>query len=245
MAATAQSFGREAFEFIEHLDCLSSPAAVGISAAALAGQFGFEWFVFMGLAPHPGQSFDDLVYAGRFPPGFRELYASRDYGRYDPLVHRAISSSGPFEWHWTEHGEDDGPRASEVMRNFIDFGISGGFITPIHGPGGYEAGVALAGARPDLPGPYKPALHLMMLYAFDRIRQITQQKIEERPPLTSREREVLAWSAQGKSAWEIGEILSVAKRTVDEHAQSAMRKLGATTRTHAVAIALRNRLFEV
>jgi hypothetical protein len=61
MAATAQSFGREAFEFIEHLDGLSSPAAVGISAAALAGQFGFEWFVFMGLAPQPGQSFDDLV----------------------------------------------------------------------------------------------------------------------------------------------------------------------------------------
>jgi hypothetical protein len=37
---------------------------------------------------------------------------------------------------WTEHGEDNGPRASEVMRNYIDFGVSGGFITPIHGPGG-------------------------------------------------------------------------------------------------------------
>jgi LuxR family quorum sensing-dependent transcriptional regulator len=245
MAATAQNFGREAFEFIEHLDALSSPNAVGNSSAALTSQFGFEWFVFMGLSPQPGQNFDDLVYAGRFPPGFRELYANRGYGRFDPLVHRAISAPGPFEWHWTEYGENNGPRAGEVMRNFIDFGISGGFITPIHGPGGYEAGVALAGARPELPAPYKPALHLMTLYAFDRIRQLTQPKVDETPQLTAREREVLAWSAQGKSAWEIGEILSVAKRTVDEHAQSAMRKLGATSRTHAVAIALRNRLFEV
>jgi LuxR family quorum sensing-dependent transcriptional regulator len=56
---------------------------------------------------------------------------------------------------------------------------------------------------------------------------------------------VPAWSAQGKSAWEIGEILCLTKRTINEHAQTAMRKLGATTRTHAVAIALRNRLFEV
>jgi LuxR family quorum sensing-dependent transcriptional regulator len=66
-----------------------------------------------------------------------------------------------------------------------------------------------------------------------------------RPPLTLREREVLAWSAQGKSAWEIGEILNLAKRTVDEHAKTAMRKLGARTRTQAVAIAIRERLFDV
>jgi LuxR family quorum sensing-dependent transcriptional regulator len=56
---------------------------------------------------------------------------------------------------------------------------------------------------------------------------------------------VLAWSSPGKSAWEIGEILNLAKRTVDEHAKRAMRKLGARTRTQAVAIAIRKRLFEI
>jgi LuxR family transcriptional regulator, quorum-sensing system regulator BjaR1 len=65
------------------------------------------------------------------------------------------------------------------------------------------------------------------------------------PVLTPREREVLAWAAQGKSAWEIGEILEIAKRTVDEHAQTAVRKLGAVNRTHAVAIALRDNLIEM
>jgi LuxR family quorum sensing-dependent transcriptional regulator len=44
--------------------------------------------------------------------------------------------------------------------------------------------------------------------------------------------------ANGKSAWEIGEILHITKRTVDEHVQTAVRKLGADNRTHAVAIAL-------
>jgi LuxR family quorum sensing-dependent transcriptional regulator len=67
----------------------------------------------------------------------------------------------------------------------------------------------------------------------------------ERPLLTPREREVLAWVAQGKSAWEIGEILDITKRTVDEHAQTAVRKLGAVNRTHAVAIAVRERIIEV
>ena len=63
--------------------------------------------------------------------------------------------------------------------------------------------------------------------------------------LTPREREVLAWVAQGKSAWEIGEILDITKRTVDEHVQSAVRKLDAVNRTHAVALAVRDHVIEI
>jgi DNA-binding CsgD family transcriptional regulator len=62
--------------------------------------------------------------------------------------------------------------------------------------------------------------------------------------LTPRELEVLTWVARGKSAWEIGEILDIAKRTVDEHAQTAVRKIGAANRTQAVAMALRGHLIE-
>lgn len=62
------------------------------------------------------------------------------------------------------------------------------------------------------------------------------------PSLTPRQREVLWWTAQGKSAREIGEILHITKRTVDAHSQSAIHKLGAANRTQAVAIALRERL---
>jgi LuxR family quorum sensing-dependent transcriptional regulator len=60
--------------------------------------------------------------------------------------------------------------------------------------------------------------------------------------LTAREVEVLTWVARGKSAWEVGEILHIAKRTVDEHVQTAVRKLGAVNRTHAVALAMRDRI---
>jgi DNA-binding CsgD family transcriptional regulator len=66
----------------------------------------------------------------------------------------------------------------------------------------------------------------------------------DQPNLTAREREVLTWISLGKSAWEIGEILGLAKRTVDEHAQTAARKLGAANRTQAVAIAVRDSLID-
>lgn len=57
--------------------------------------------------------------------------------------------------------------------------------------------------------------------------------------LTARQSEVLRWVANGKSAAEVGGILQITKRTVDEHVQTAVRKLGAQNRTHAVALALR------
>ena len=63
--------------------------------------------------------------------------------------------------------------------------------------------------------------------------------------LTAREIEVLRWVANGKSAREIGEILNITKRTVDEHVQSAVRKLGAVNRTHAVALALRDGIIKL
>jgi DNA-binding CsgD family transcriptional regulator len=81
-----------------------------------------------------------------------------------------------------------------------------------------------------------------------RLRQIEEPPAppmrapNDQPNLTAREREVLTWISLGKSAWEIGEILGIAKRTVDEHAQTAARKLGAANRTQAVAIAVRDRL---
>jgi LuxR family quorum sensing-dependent transcriptional regulator len=63
--------------------------------------------------------------------------------------------------------------------------------------------------------------------------------------LTSREIEALTWVAHGKSALEIGKILGIAKRTVDEHVQNAARKLHASNRTQAVAIALRKHLITI
>jgi len=89
------------------------------------------------------------------------------------------------------------------------------------------------------------AAWLIAHIASNRPVALTRRSPAKRRLLTPREREVLAWVAPGKSAWEIGKILDIAKRTVDEHVQSAVRKLGAVNRTHAVALAIRDHLVEL
>jgi DNA-binding CsgD family transcriptional regulator len=60
----------------------------------------------------------------------------------------------------------------------------------------------------------------------------------ELPRLTRREKEVLKWSADGKTAWEIGQIIHVSAATVQFHSRNAMDKLGAINKQHAVVRAL-------
>jgi LuxR family quorum sensing-dependent transcriptional regulator len=64
--------------------------------------------------------------------------------------------------------------------------------------------------------------------------------------LTERELEALRLAAQGKSSKEMveGLGLSISKKTMDGRLHSAVHKLGARNRTHAVALALRNKLIE-
>ena len=62
--------------------------------------------------------------------------------------------------------------------------------------------------------------------------------------LTKREREVLRLLADGMRNEEIGRNLHIAAETARAHIRNAMRKLDADTRTHAVALALRESLIE-
>ena len=58
--------------------------------------------------------------------------------------------------------------------------------------------------------------------------------------LSGREREILARVAQGQDGPEIAADLVVSPATVRTHVGNAIRKLGARSRAHAVAIALRS-----
>lgn len=59
-----------------------------------------------------------------------------------------------------------------------------------------------------------------------------------RRPLSAREREVLGLLAQGLSGAAIAERLVLSPETVRTHVRNAMEKLGASTRSQAVAMAL-------
>ena len=64
-------------------------------------------------------------------------------------------------------------------------------------------------------------------------------------PLTPRELEVLTLIGQGRSNNEIAAMLGIAPRTTKVHVQNILGKLGATNRTEAVSIAVRQKLISL
>jgi LuxR family transcriptional regulator, quorum-sensing system regulator BjaR1 len=239
-AIESLEFGREAFDFVEALDRLQTPEDVVDRLAAAVTPFGIEKFILSGL---PEEQLETAVLGHHWPEDYFELYTRENYVRFSPVVRRCRASAVPFAWHLDEFANEADPRALQVMHVGASYGIRSGFVVPVHTIKGYDAGVSMAGEQVAVPRRAVPGLHLMALYAFERLRALRGT-----PPFTSacrkraltpREREVLGWIAQGKTAWEVGEILDIAKRTVDEHVQTAGRKLGARNRTHAIALALR------
>jgi transcriptional regulator EpsA len=64
----------------------------------------------------------------------------------------------------------------------------------------------------------------------------SQTRVEN--TVTARELEILNWIKEGKTTTDIAEMLSLSPFTVKNHVQNIMKKLGARSRSHAVAQAI-------
>lgn len=63
-------------------------------------------------------------------------------------------------------------------------------------------------------------------------------------PLSAREVEILSLASHGKTAPEMSVALAISERTVAFHINNIVEKLGASNKTHAVALALRQGLID-
>jgi LuxR family quorum sensing-dependent transcriptional regulator len=237
-------FAREVFDFIDRLDRLATIDAVMEATDRVLARYGFANFSFSGI-PQSSDCMPGIVLAHRIPAELFKVYVERRYADIDPSMRHLRRTTEPFKWLDVPYDGEREPQAAQLAGLVTDFGLAQGFFVPIPSPAGNFGNVWMAGPKPELTARIKPALHLMALYAFDRVHRLVGLPPAPRKQLTAREREVLVWTAAGKSAWEIGEILGIAERTVNEHAQTAFRKLGAANRAQAIAIAVRERLINI
>ncbi len=233
---------RKALAGLDHISAATSaPEVLSILERTLK-PFGAEFFC-LNFLPVAGQKFEDVLLVQRVPVDWMQLYLERQYSRFDPSLRHCWRTTQPFEYLQSPYDFESEPQAAEVIQRAKDFGLSKGFLVPVASLTGRHGNVWIGGYDLELAADEKPIVHLLSLYAFERVRGFGGFR-QTRPSITPREREVLTWTASGKTAWEIGQILHISKRTVDEHLTKAARKLNATNRPQAVASAIRYRLIE-
>jgi DNA-binding CsgD family transcriptional regulator len=183
-------------------------------------------------------------------PDWGRRYVDEDYSKCDPVVRECFGSRLPIRW--TEAFMAHGRTREEatMMEDAWENGIRRGYTLPIHGPGGELGLLMLSSAETDseferLTDEFEYDLQIIAHHFHDAVQRTIQKKAEVPPPipLTSREVEILKWTADGKTAWEIGQIVNISERTVNFHLRNIMTKFGVHNKTHAAAKAANLGLF--
>jgi LuxR family transcriptional regulator, quorum-sensing system regulator BjaR1 len=230
----------EVIDFADTLNRVATRPELIVAIRRVLNRVGFEYFS-INFLPEPQQSFKDVVLLNHLPPGWLELYIREDFARADPSVRHCHYTTSPFEYQDSPFDPIREPAMLKVVQTAGDFSIRNGLVVPVAGLHGIVGGAWMGGGDAELDSRSNPLLHLLALYSFDQARHLAGV-LGAKAVLTSRELEVLKWTASGNGAEEIGRILSISKRTVEWHLQIAMQKLGAKTKTHAVILAYRARL---
>ncbi|MEN8892378.1 autoinducer binding domain-containing protein [Planktotalea arctica] len=184
---------------------------------------------------------DQVIGFSTYSNEWKEHYGAQRFQNVDPTLHLPMRSIAPVDWQRLSEHED----FKKVFEHARDFNIAEqGLSIPIHGPYGEVGLISVARdcsretwdkLRKNVIGELQTAA----VSLHDTVMQSdTLGHALRRPHLSSRECEVLQWTAAGKSQIDIGDILSISSRTVEVHLRSARSKLCALTTPQAVGRAI-------
>ena len=189
----------------------------------------------------PSRRGDAPELISNYPVEWTDHYLWEHYERVDPVIVEALSATEPFEW----GQEFTVKRLSKPQCALLDeaaqFGIRCGFTVPVHDSRGPVAAVTFAAdeRRPAFQRcieQNRSVLQLMAMYFHAHARRrLSINRVIDGVALSPRELECLEWAAQGKSAWEIGRLLNISRRTAAFHLDNAKMKFDVRTICQAVA----------
>ena len=162
-----------------------------------------------------------------------------------PVAAACARTTEPFFWTCDDrHTSWFGGEFNDEQRRVMDYYglfVASGVAVPVR-RGACTAYVSWCSRdrdRRDLASDNLGSMFYISHVFIRHVELLLTAHLREREPneLTEREIECLTWAARGKCEEVIAMLLSRSRDTVHFHLRNAMRKLDATNRTHAVAIA--------
>jgi DNA-binding CsgD family transcriptional regulator len=180
------------------------------------------------------------------PEGYRLTFESMEIGYGDPVMQHCKRSGTPIIWGRSTYLAAGLP---ERWEHQAEFGYRAGIGVALHLPRGLHFMIGVDRDQP-LPsnaverGRLAGELCLFAAFAHEAAMRVLlpvspRVSADVTGLLSVREQEVVRWTADGKTAWEIGRILGISEQTVVRHVGRAAGKLGCVNKVQAVAKALR------
>jgi LuxR family transcriptional regulator len=175
---------------------------------------------------------------GNTPEGYLEVAKNLGEARRDPVMVKLMMQSVPIVYDQQTYASAG---AGEIWEAQAPYGYKTGIAVKLHLPGNklFLLGMDREEALPEPGAQLMQAiagLQLLAAHAMTAADRLLGPGVDkgDLPKFTKRELDVLSWTSQGKTAWEVSVILGMSEKTVNFHLGNAMRKLGVTSKHQAV-----------
>jgi len=188
--------------------------------------------------------------AKNYPDDWMKYYGEQGYVDTDPVRRTLFSSDGPFIWKDLLNVPNLTQTQVDCIELGAEAGLNDGIGIPLRGTHGALAGIGAASSGGGVELNQENLCYVNMLaqqFYLAYISHVKQQNNDtiETAFLSDREQDILKWCAQGKTKWEIGQILAISEHTVNFHVRNAQKKLEASNITVAVIKALHQGLIQL
>lgn len=222
----------------DFIDCTHAET----SAASLKKRF---------LAAVQAEGYENAVFArarnsrlvsipwSEFPPGYLDIYKAKEWDKIDPVVQHLQTARTPFRW--TEACRGPSPTQRIFFEQCRELRVHSGITIPIHGPGREVDLISLSLREKSGASPERTTyVYMLAVQYWLKYCELVDGRGTDPTGLTGQEIECLRWCKEGKTNWEIGEILGISQKTVEFHVGNTMKKLGASNRITAVIMGIKN-----
>lgn len=207
--------------------------------SGVAKQLGFDYCAYDMRLPWPVAE-PKVVSLNNYPTTWQQRYMQERYDKIDPTVSHGRHSNLPMVW-------SDKHVASN--RSFWEdarsHGLHAGWAQSCHDAKGISGLLNLSRSDDSVSHKELREISLKLSWLVGVAHEgLSLLLIEKHMPeaatqLTSREIEVLRWTADGKTSGEVSEIMNITDRTVNFHISNTLKKLNATNKTAAAIKAAR------
>jgi DNA-binding CsgD family transcriptional regulator len=216
---------------------VTSPQTIFANIERTACKLGFEHVAYGYQAPYPVTQ-PPVTTINNYPLDWQTHYHHSGYMHTDPAVLHGRRSTMPLVWSQQTFASNP-----SLWQDAQDHGIRTGWgQSSIEANGSGSLLCVCRSHEPitprELQAKEQQMRWLVQVAHISLSRALVTEQSACTPTLTARERETLQWTADGKSAQDIADILTLSKSAVDFHIANSMRKLNTPNKTAAVAKAI-------
>lgn len=229
----------DALATIDAVEASSDLDRVSKIYSAYVARYGFNSVAMCQLAsPVLLQDPNSQIFMSTWPDEWARHWWESGYMQHDPIIQFLLKSRKPFSWDTARrHASQFG---TKILDESTEFKFSNGIAFPISTGTGPTGCVSLGAPEVPFDSKILAMIEIVSINCYMHLIKLSGAESEYTlSRLSKRETEVMYYVAEGKSNWEIAQILGLSEHSIKSYLKTTATKLDTVNRAHAVSKAIR------